>query len=625
MKWIKRLLLLVVVVLLLLVVGVAAFVMTFNPNDYKPQIEHLVKEKTGRTLTIAGQMHLTIFPRLGLRLSKVSLSNPAGFPNQPPFASIDSLDLDVELMPLLRHQLVVNRVLLSGLDVNLVRQADGKSNWQGLAGSAAASAPAAATPPAKPSTAGMVAGAPFALAVAGVDIQRARITLDDRMVGRHLVIAPLDLSVGHLAPGRSAPLKLDFHIENSKPALGLDGRLTAQLSADLAAARYRLANMNLKLSAKGDAVPQGSMDTLIQGTLAVDLAKGGSIAFDPLKVTLNDSHLTGKVQVTELSQPRLAFTLALDQLDADRYLPPPAAAKSGSGGGSTSAPAPWSNKPLAIPLGELRRVDANGTLSVGQLTVRKLKLSQIKLALSARKGLMQITSLGADLYGGTLKGDATLDARYVKPTMRVNAALAGVQIGDLLKDYAGDSYLTGTTDLQASLQTGGDSERALVSGLGGNLSMKVSNGSIQRSKLADQVQSVLIKLRELKQGSPVGAPGAETKFAALTATGQVSKGVIVNRDLKLDAIRFGASGSGQVDLVKREIDYTLRFTQANGKGTPIPLLIRGPLHHPGYEIDLKSMAKEAVQQRLDQEKQKATQDLQKRLEKAVPGLKGLFQ
>ena len=63
----------------------------------------------------------------------------------------------------------------------------------------------------------------------------------------------------------------------------------------------------------------------------------------------------------------------------------------------------------------------------------------------------------------------------------------------------------------------------------------------------------------------------------------------------------------------------------NGRGTPIPLLIRGPLHHPGYEIDLKSMAKEAVQQRLNQEKQKVTQDLQKRLQKAVPGLKGLFQ
>lgn len=625
MKWIKRLFLLAVVILLLAVVGLAAFVMTFNPNDYKPRIEQLVKEKTGRTLSIDGQMHLTIYPRLGLRLAKVSLSNPAGFNTQAPFASIDRLDLDVELMPLLSHKLVVDKVVLSGLDVNLVRQADGRTNWQGLAGAASASAPAGAAKPAEPGAAGMVAGAPFALAVAGVDIQRARITLDDKLVGRHLVVAPLNLSVGHLAPGRSAPLSLDFHIEDSKPAFGLDGRLSANLSADLAAARYQLNDMNLKLSAKGAAMPKGALDTVVQGSLDVDLANGGRIALKPLKVTVNGSHLTGNIDITDLAHPHIGFALALDQLDVDQYLPPPPTAAKSGVGSSTAAPVPWSDKPLQIPLGELRRVNADGSLSIGQLTARKLKLSQVRLALSARNGLLRVTDMSAGLYGGTFKGEANLDARRATPTMAVKTALSGIQIGDLLKDYAGDSYLTGKTDLQADLQTRGDSERALVNALDGKLSLAVHDGSIQRSRLADQIQSVLIKVRELRQGSPVGAPGSETKFASLTATGQVKAGVIDNRDMALNAIRFAANGSGTVSLPKREIDYALRFTQANGKGTPIPLLIRGPLHHPGYEIDLKSMAKDVLQQRLDQEKQKAGDQLKQRLEKAVPGLKGLFK
>ncbi|OBS08356.1 AsmA family protein [Acidihalobacter prosperus] len=625
MKWIKRLFLLAVVVLLLAVVGLTAFVMTFNPNDYKPQIERLVKEKTGRTLNIDGKMSLTIYPRLGLRLAKVSLSNPAGFDTQKPFASIDRLDLDVELMPLLRRKLVVDRVVLSGLDVNLVRKADGSANWQGLAGAAAKSAPAPASTPAQPSAAGVVAGAPFALAVAGVEVQRARITLDDKLVGRRLVMAPLDLSVGHLAPGRSAPIKLDFHIENSKPALGLDGRMTAQLSADLAAARYRLNNIDLKLSAKGDAVPKGAIETTLQGSLDVDLVKGGRIVLKPLKLSVNGSQLTGNVDVTDLAHPHIAFALALDQLDADQYLPPPPPPAKGGSGGTPAAPAPWSDKPLAIPLGELRRVNADGTLSIGKLTARKLKLSQVKLALSARDGLLRVSDMSADLYGGTFKGAASLDARRATPTMSVKAALGGIQIGDLLKDYAGDRYLTGKTDIKADLDTRGLSERALVGALGGSLSLAVHDGSVQRSRLADQIQSVLIKLRELKQGSPVGPPGAETRFASLTATAQVGNGVIDNRDLKLDAIRFAANGSGTVDLLKREIDYALRFTQANGKGTPIPLLIRGPLHHPGYEIDLKSMAKDALQQRLNQERQKAGEQIKQKLEKALPGLKGLFK
>lgn len=626
MKWIKRLVLLVVVLLLAAVIGLTAFVLTFNPNNYKARIEQIVKEKTGRTLTIGGQMHMAIFPRLGLRLSRVSLSNPPGFNDQSPFASIDKLELDVELLPLFSHKLIVDHVLLDGLDLNLIRHADGKANWQGLAGKASGAAPAVAVKPAKPTAASLAAGAPFALAVAGVDLRGARVVYNDQLARRRIVVAPLNMSVGHLAQGRSAPLKLDFHVEDSKPALGLDGHLTAQLSANLATARYQLDHMSLKLSAKGNAVPQGAVEVLFQSSLDVDLAKGGDVLLKPFKVTLNDSHLTGNIEVRELDHPHIAFTLALDQINTDKYFPP-AASKAKAGGSSAggSAASSWSNKPLPVPLAELRRLNVDGSLSIGHLTLRKINLSQIQLALHADKGLIQATHMGANLYGGVLNGDATVDARRVVPQMAMKAGFDGVQMGNLLKDYAGDSYLTGKTQMQMDLHTRGDSERALVNALGGKLSLAMHNGSVQHSRLADQVQSVLNKLNELRKGTPAGQAGTETRFASLTATGQINNGVLDNHDLLLNAIQFAANGSGTVNLPKREINYTLKFTQANGKGTPIPLLIRGPLHHPGYEIDLKSVAQGILQQRLNQEKQKAGSQLKQRLEKAIPGLQGLFK
>ena len=95
MKWLKRLLLVFGVLLLLVVGGVAAFVATFDPNAYKGRIEELVKAKTGRTLTLAGNMQLAIYPRLGLRLNDVSLSNPPGF-GQQPFARVSQASLYVQ-------------------------------------------------------------------------------------------------------------------------------------------------------------------------------------------------------------------------------------------------------------------------------------------------------------------------------------------------------------------------------------------------------------------------------------------------------------------------------------------------------------------------------------------------
>lgn len=626
MRWIKRLVVLVIVLLLAAVIGLTAFVFTFNPNDYKTRIEQIVQEKTGRTLTIDGQIHLALFPHLGLRLSRVSLSNPAGFTDQTPFVSIDRLELDVELLPLFSHKLIVNHVVLDGLDLNLIRHANGQANWQGLAGTASKAAPLGTAKPGKPTAAGLAAGAPFALAVAGVDIHGGRVVYDDQRVGRRIVVAPVNLVVGHLAQGRPAPLTLDFHLEDSKPALGLDGHLTAQLSANLVAARYQLNHMTLKLSAKGKPVPQGAIDVLIQSSLDVNLAQTGEVLLKPFTVTMNGSHLTGNVEVRQLTHPHITFTLALDQINADQYFPPTVSAAKGGGsnaGGPSSSS--WSNKPLPVPLAEIRRLNISGNLSIGQLTLRKLKLSQIHLALQANQGLVKLSRMDANLYAGAFHGSATLDARRKTPEMTLKAGLDGVQIGDLLKDYAGDSYFTGKTKLQMDLHTLGDSERALVNALDGNMSLAIHNGSVQHSRLASQVQSVLSKLNELRRGTPAGPSGAETQFASLTATGQIKNGVLDNRDLLLNAIQFAANGNGTVNLPKREINYTLRFTQANGKGTPIPLLIRGPLHHPGYEIDLKSMAQGVLQQRLDQEKQKAGEQIKQRIEKAIPGLQGLFK
>src|SRR6266446_1521153 len=63
--------------LVLAIVAVAVFAMTFDPNRYKGQIEALVKEKTGRTLKLQGDLKVAIFPSLGADVAKVTLSERA--------------------------------------------------------------------------------------------------------------------------------------------------------------------------------------------------------------------------------------------------------------------------------------------------------------------------------------------------------------------------------------------------------------------------------------------------------------------------------------------------------------------------------------------------------------------
>src|SRR3954463_1084232 len=91
--------------LLVLVIGaVAVFALTFDPNRYKGQIEAAVKEKTGRTLKLAGDLKVAIFPSLGADVAKVTLSEAA---SAQEFLSLDSAHASVALMPLLHGQVIV--------------------------------------------------------------------------------------------------------------------------------------------------------------------------------------------------------------------------------------------------------------------------------------------------------------------------------------------------------------------------------------------------------------------------------------------------------------------------------------------------------------------------------------
>ena len=60
------------IVLLMVVVGIVFA--TFDPNAYKPQIVQMVKERTGRTLSIDGNIGLKVFPKIGATVGKTTLS-----------------------------------------------------------------------------------------------------------------------------------------------------------------------------------------------------------------------------------------------------------------------------------------------------------------------------------------------------------------------------------------------------------------------------------------------------------------------------------------------------------------------------------------------------------------------
>lgn len=127
--WLKRVLIGFVVAFLVALVGIAIFLLTFDPNAYKNKLQEIVYARYERTLTIDGDIELSLFPRIGLSVQDVSLSDRG---NSDLFASMDSARLAVAIWPLMFNRLVVDHVAVSGFQAWVVRDAEGQFNFDDL-------------------------------------------------------------------------------------------------------------------------------------------------------------------------------------------------------------------------------------------------------------------------------------------------------------------------------------------------------------------------------------------------------------------------------------------------------------------------------------------------------------
>ena len=119
-----------VAALTILLPGLAIYIAaTFDPNAYKPQIIQLVKEKNQRNLKLAGDIKLTFFPRLGAEINGLSLSE---YQSNAEFASAENILVSLAFLPLLRKQLELDEIMITGLKANLIRFTDGHMNIDDL-------------------------------------------------------------------------------------------------------------------------------------------------------------------------------------------------------------------------------------------------------------------------------------------------------------------------------------------------------------------------------------------------------------------------------------------------------------------------------------------------------------
>ena len=268
MKIVKTILLIALSLLLLLVVALVAAVNLIDLNKQKDRIARLVYEETGRELRIIGDLEWGLWPRLRLAGGPITLGNAPGFGPEP-MLSLESFQFAVATWPLTRSELLLDMVRVSGLHLNLARNAAGTSNWEDLVAAEPKPGPPPAPKAAKKET------LPFAaLALGGVNIDDLRISWHDALSGQQAEIYNLRLQIGALNFGEPIGLDLTFQARSNQPELTAATVIKGTLSYDLRNGLYSLTPLTAEIELAGPTVPGGRAEIDFHTILALDSQRG---------------------------------------------------------------------------------------------------------------------------------------------------------------------------------------------------------------------------------------------------------------------------------------------------------------------------------------------------------------
>jgi AsmA protein len=543
----------------LLVLALVVVTLLFDPNDYKEEIVTAAKNTTGRELRIDGNLSWTLFPWLGVKAEGLALGNAPGFgphPFDPPFAKVGSAGVSVRLLPLFIGRVNVDTLHVRDLALNLAKDAAGRSNWE----FAGARQPAPAPKPMDKPAPGAALGA---IAIGGVDVRNANVSYRDAADGSAYAVRNLDLITDSIAFGQAVRTSLAGTLEYGKPAR--QAKLALRTALTVAEKSAALRDINLQL---------------------------------------DDSTLTGTVEIADMEKSALRFDLALDRIDLDRYLDTAAPDKAAKPTAATPAAAP-----LAIPISTLRTLDAQGKLRIGSLKAMGIRSSDIAIQLAARNGLLTLGPNTAKLYGGTYAGRTVLDVRPARPQLTLDEQLNAVQLGPFLKDADLFDRYSGTGEVALKLTAQGLDAQQIKQTLNGSARVNLRDGKIEGVNL----QKIVTEARRLydsargKSVSVTPAASDETAFKALHASANITNGVARTNDLKLDGPVLRAEGAGSADLTRETLDYRIQVTVAEAadrKGTTVPLRIGGTFAQPTYGVEFEAILKQEAERKLEQKLEK---------------------
>jgi len=339
---------------------------------------------------------------------------------------------------------------------------------------------------------------------------------------------------------------------------------------------------------------------------------------EEMSLRLDGSTLTGSVG---MQGETLRFDLAIDDINADRYLPPAEEAPQEEEG---------SLDEVDLPLDFLRGLNANGRMAIGAFQFDGLSFSNFALQVSAQNGRIRL-SPSSSLYGGSYDGTIGIDVQQNAALLSLDQSLAGVDVAAFMGDYLDSQMFTGTLGLDMDVAATGANVGEIMRGLDGEVNFALTDGAWEGVDVWQQLRRARATFeRTDAPAAPAGEP--RTPFSRISASGVIEDAVLTNNDLTAAFDFMTLSGAGTVELLNDAMNFevTARFNDnemvqsdplmADLAGDSLPLTVTGSLAAPTVRPDFSALVRAEVQEAVDERVEEEREELRERVQDRLRGI-----
>ncbi|QWD71039.1 AsmA family protein [Polynucleobacter sp. UB-Siik-W21] len=539
---------------------------SINPAQLTQLLSSSVKDATGRDLKIAGPVSLKLFPSLGIVAQKVSLSN-ASWANKTDMLTVRHVELDIELLPLLRKEVAFNAINLNGVAAQLQTNKAGDGNWDfsppvssGVKVSNATQSPSNSSVAASTSTSDQV----DPVRIKNLSITDAHLSYEDFGAEPKSILLP-KLSL----VGSSNKTEIVGQAQYANYQLLIKGR-TSNLHDALD--NWDLSPVKLPLD----------FDLTVNGkTLAIN----------------------GEIDKKPKSLPNFNINLSSKAFE---FAPLAGSAVLAGASGAKSSPSP-SSKPRgkfffsdeALPFDMLPYASGKLAINIQELSIPgHVPLTDLKGIFVFNGSKIDVNDLSFGLGKGTAQVRASLaEFQGPNPLISMKGMAKGFTLEQLMDAVDANTKVKGgDTELAFNLRSTGISMHQLASRANGAVQVSIGKGSLD-SRFIDGGGDLLITI--VNAVNPIRKQTDQTLLECAVVYLPVGNGqVALNDSIGVVTDRLDMVLSGSVDLKTEALNIKIDPREKSGLTTGVNLAglvkLQGTLLNPQAGVNKEGVVNSAI-------------------------------